>query len=87
MKLLYIIIHKYESTEIERNVSFSIKDMFTILQNAFAQFKTKHLTLQYFIQRGYLIMSQFKDIATALHPKRIKTHIGMQQINHYNLFL
>lgn len=38
--------------------------MCIILQNAFAEFKTEHQTLQYFRQRGYRIMPQSLDIGT-----------------------
>lgn len=53
-----MIKHKYESQVNKENVASGIKDMCVILQNAFEEFKTKHQTLQYFIQHGYLIMPQ-----------------------------
>lgn len=67
-----IIKRKYECEELKRNVSFNIKDMYTVLQNAFVNFKTEHQTLQFLVRRGYLIMPQSVDIGARFHPKRIK---------------
>lgn len=67
-----IIQLKYENQITTHNVSFDIKHMCIILQNAFAEFKTDYQTLQYFIRRGYLIMPQCIDIAAVLRSKRLK---------------
>lgn len=76
-----IIKHKYECQENKQNASSNLKDMCIILKNAFAEFKTEHQTLQYFIRRGYLIMPQSIDIAVILHPKRIQMHRSIDLVN------
>lgn len=76
-----IIKRKYECEEPKRDVSFDIKDMCIVLQNAFANFKTEHQTLQFLVRRGYLIMPQSVGIGARFHPKRTKVHNSMDAVN------